>query len=184
MPGYIIARHSSILSNPGLCQATSSRGTASFSAKPAYAKLHHREAQQHPQQPRPMPGYIIARRSFFLSNPSLCQATLGPVVLPRVPLLVGVDQGEELTHSLLGRLPTTHLLQTLAIHGSQGAPWISALASRKAKARACCQGHRRPSGAESHASRRAMLGSEKQEWGEQSGCLGCWNARKYRCATR
>ena len=24
MPGYIIARHSSILSNPGLCQATSS----------------------------------------------------------------------------------------------------------------------------------------------------------------
>ena len=75
MPGYIIARHSSILSNPGLCQATSSRGTASFSVKPAYAKLHHREAQQHPQQPRPMPGYIIARRSFFLSNPSLCQAT-------------------------------------------------------------------------------------------------------------
>ena len=79
MPGYIIARHSSILSNTGLCQATSSRGTAAFSATPAYAKLHH----------------------------------LGPVVLPRVPLLVGVDQGEELTHSLLGRLPTTHLLQTL-----------------------------------------------------------------------
>ena len=85
MPGYIIARHSSILSNPGLCQATSSRGTASFSAKPAYAKLHHREAQQHPQQPRPMPGYIIARRSFFLSNPSLCQATSsrGTTALPK-----------------------------------------------------------------------------------------------------
>ena len=31
MPGYIIARHSSILSNPGLCQATSSQGAASFS---------------------------------------------------------------------------------------------------------------------------------------------------------
>ena len=69
MPGYIIARHSSILSNPGLCQATSPRGTASFSAKPAYAKLHHREAQQHPQQPRPMPGYIIARRRLRKAMP-------------------------------------------------------------------------------------------------------------------
>ena len=75
MPGYIIARHSSILSNTGLCQATSSRGTAAFSATPAYAKLHHREAQHHSQQNRPMPSYIIARHSSILSNPGLCQAT-------------------------------------------------------------------------------------------------------------
>ena len=137
MPSYIIARHSSILSNPGLCQATSSQGAASFSATPAYARLHHREAQQHLHQPRRMPSYVIAKHMYdsgdtrlFTMLPLRCHSglryaaplgtgeqrlppTLGPVVLPRVPLLVGVDQGEELTHSLLGRLPTTHLLQTL-----------------------------------------------------------------------
>ena len=47
-----------------------------------------------------------------------------------------------------------------AIHRSQGMPWISWLASRKAKARACCHGQRRPSGAESHASRSAIVAGE------------------------
>ena len=132
MPGYIIASQNSTLRSSGLCQATSSRGTAAFSATPAYAKLHHREAQHHSQQNRPMPSYIIAS---FSATPAYARLhhreaqqhpaaprgrgeqrlppSLGPVVLPGVPLLVGVDQGEELTHCLLGRLPTTHLLQTL-----------------------------------------------------------------------
>ena len=75
MPGYIIASQNSTLRSSGLCQATSSRGTAAFSATPAYARLHHREAQQHSQQPRPMPSYIIARHSIILSKTGLCQAT-------------------------------------------------------------------------------------------------------------
>ena len=67
-------------------------------------------------EPTPkFPNCQTSIRNARLANelPPELPATLGPVVLPRVPLLVGVDQGEELTHSLLGRLPTTHLLQTL-----------------------------------------------------------------------
>ena len=72
--------------DPGLCQATSSRRRTAPSGAPAYARLHHREAQQHSQQPRPMPSYIIARHSIILSKTGLCQATLGTRCLkpPRV----------------------------------------------------------------------------------------------------
>ena len=144
MPGYIIARHSSILSNTGLCQATSSRGTAAFSATPAYAKLHHR---------------------FFLSNPSLCQATSsrGTAAPSSTPAHAKLRYREAQQHhsrrgvSPLSPFPPPH---------PHPAPTSMTLSFFPPSPRT------------------SLAPSPHAEWGEQSGCLGCWNARKYRCATR
>ena len=84
----------------------------------------------------------------------------------------------------VGCPPPTFVTRS-AIHGSHGAPWISALASRKARARACCHAQSRPSGAVSHAahaSPRAMLEKGEALARQSEGLLDCLNTNKERAS--